>query len=54
MKNLHIIATDKPSRLYFNNNDKCFQLCKVSKKSTPLKINQNIYITNNEVIKELP
>jgi hypothetical protein len=52
MKNLHIIATDKPSRLYFNNNDKCFQLCKVSKKSTPLKINQNIYITNSEEIKE--
>jgi hypothetical protein len=27
-------------------------LCKVDKKSTPLKINQNIYITNDEEIKE--
>jgi hypothetical protein len=50
MKNIHILPTDKPSRLYFNNNDNCFQLCEVSKKSTPLKINQNIYITNLEEI----
>jgi hypothetical protein len=52
MKNIHVLPTDKPSRFYFNNNDKCFQLCEVSKKSTPLKINQNIYITSNEEIKE--
>ena len=52
MKNIHVIPTDKPSRFYFNNNDKCFQLCKVDKKSTPLKINQNIYITTDEEIKE--
>ena len=52
MKNIHVLPTDKPSRLYFNNNDKCFQLCKVSKKSTPLKINQHIYITSDEEIKE--
>jgi len=51
-RNLWVIPTDKPSRFYFNNNDKCFQLCKVSKKSTPLKINQNIYITNDKEIKE--
>jgi hypothetical protein len=52
MKNIHVLPTDKPSRFYFNNNDKCFQLCKVDKKSTPLKINQNIYITSDEEIKE--
>jgi hypothetical protein len=52
MKNIHVLPTDKPSRFYFNDNDKCFQLCKVDKKSTPLKINQNTYITNDETIKE--
>jgi hypothetical protein len=52
MKNIHVLPTDKPSRLYFNNNDKCFQLCKVSKKSTPLKLNKHIYITSDEEIKE--
>jgi hypothetical protein len=52
MKNIHVLPTEKPSRFYFNNNDKCFQLCEVSKKSTPLKINQNIYITSDEEIKE--
>jgi hypothetical protein len=52
MNNIHVLPTSQPSRFYFNNNDKCFQLCKVDKKSTPLKINQNIYITNDEEIKE--
>jgi hypothetical protein len=52
MKNIHILPTENPSRFYFNNNDKCFQLCKVDKKSTPLKINQHICITNDEEIKE--
>jgi hypothetical protein len=52
MKNIHILPTSQPSRFYFNNNDKCFQLCKVDKKSTPLKINQHIYITSDEEIKE--
>lgn len=52
MKNIHILPTSKLSRLYYNNNDKQFQLCKIEKISTVLKSNQNIYITSNEEIKE--
>lgn len=52
MKNIHILSTDKLSKFYFNHNDNCFQLCKVEKKSTPLKVNQNIYITSDEEIKK--
>jgi translation initiation factor 2 beta subunit (eIF-2beta)/eIF-5 len=51
-KNIWLLPTNEPSRLYFNNNDKNLQSCKVDKKSTPLKINQNIYITSDEEIKE--
>jgi hypothetical protein len=49
-KNIWLLPTNEPSRLYFNNNDKNLQFCKVDKKSTPLKINQNIYITSDEDI----
>jgi hypothetical protein len=51
-KNIWLLPTNEPSRLYFNNNDKDLQFCKVDKKYTPLKINQNIYITSDEEIKE--
>ena len=51
-KNIWLLPTNEPSRLYFNNNDKNLQFCKVDKKYTPLKINQNIYITSDEEIKE--
>jgi hypothetical protein len=51
-KNIWLLPTNEPSRLYFNNNDKNLQFCKVDKKCTPLKINQNIYITSDEEIKE--
>ena len=51
MKNLHILPTDKPSRLYYNNNDEELQFCEVFRKSTPLKENKNIYITSDEKIK---
>ena len=52
MKNIHILPTDnKYSRLYFNVNDKEFQICEVEKTSTILKPNQNIYITSDEVKK---
>ena len=54
MKNIHLIPTDnKPSRLYFNVNDKEFQICEVEKTSTILKPNRHIYITNDEEIKEV-
>jgi hypothetical protein len=53
MKNIHLIPTDnKPSRLYFNVNDKEFQICEIEKPSTILKPNRHIYITSDEEIKE--
>lgn len=51
-KNCWVIPTDKPSRLYYNNNDEELQFCEVFRKSTPLKENKNIYITSDEEIKE--
>ena len=52
MKNIHILPTDnKYSRLYFNINDKEFQICENEKTSTILKPNRHIYITNDEEIK---
>ena len=49
-RNLWVIPTDKPSRLYYNINDKIYQLCEISKENTILKPNQNIYITSDEYI----
>ena len=52
MKNIHILPTDnKYSRLYFNINDKEYQICENEKTSTILKPNRHIYITNDEEIK---
>ena len=49
MKNIHILPTDnKYSRLYFNINDKEYQICENEKTSTVLKPNRHIYITNDE------
>lgn len=50
MKNIFLILTDKLSRLYYNNNEKCFQVSDVLKDSTPLKESQFVYITNEEKI----
>ena len=52
MRNIHTIATDKPSRLYYNNNDKMLQFCELCKESTPLKENRNIYIISDDKIVE--
>jgi len=53
MKNIHLLQTDnKWSRLYFNVNDKEFQICEIEKSSTILKPNRHIYITSDEEIKE--
>jgi hypothetical protein len=53
MKNIHVLPTDnKWSRLYFNINDKEFQICEIEKPSTILKPNRQIYITSDEEIKE--
>ena len=53
MKNIHLLPTDnKPSRLYFNVNDKEFQICEIEKPSTILKPNRHIYITSDKEIKD--
>jgi hypothetical protein len=51
MKSIHILPTDKPSRLrYFDSKLEIMSL--IPKKSDI--VFQNIYITNSEEIKELP
>ena len=50
MKNIHILPTDKPSRLFIDVDDNKLKI------TIPIggehMMNQNIYITNNEEIKE--
>ncbi len=48
MKNIHVLPTDNPSRLYYNANDKKWQLCEFPKYHTDIKSTHNIYITNDE------
>jgi hypothetical protein len=51
MKNIHIVPTDKPSRLYENTG--ALVLDKLSEVSNDgISINQHIYITSDEEIKE--
>lgn len=50
MKNIHILPTDKPSRLFKHNN--AFFIEKEFYESTPRVISQNIYITSDKEIKE--
>lgn len=51
MKNIHVIPTDKPSRLFITDN-KLFNYHKPQQGDSVKIINQNIYITNSEEIKE--
>jgi hypothetical protein len=50
MKNIHVLPTDKPSRLYNNNGQ--LHLDSVLTTSNGHTINQHIYITSDEEIKE--
>ena len=54
MKNIHILPTDKPSRLYLGNNGNfVFGMIQTSIQSRNDDFtNQNIYITNDEEIKD--
>jgi hypothetical protein len=57
MKNIHILPTDKPSRLYFYKGDDKYspQYGLRSLESLPFNYsiqNQNIYITSDEEVKE--
>ena len=50
MKNIHVLPTDKPSRLWVNN---LLQgKLELSKEAMPYNTSQNIYITSNKEIKE--
>ena len=51
MKNIHLIPTDKPSRFSLNSSGK-YHLTKQLYTNSPNFTAQNIYITNNEEIKE--
>jgi hypothetical protein len=51
MKNLHIIPTDKPSRLWTNNLRRRFELDEFPEQH-PTNIAKHIYITSDEEIKE--
>jgi hypothetical protein len=52
MKNIHILPTDKTSRLFLNKNNNTFFLNEQFDESSPKIIAHNIYITNDEEIKE--
>jgi hypothetical protein len=52
-KNIHILPTDKPSRLRYNLSN-VLVLTKESYRDYGKQVNQNIYITSDEEIKELP
>ena len=51
MKNIHIISTDKPSRLWTNNLRRRLELDEFPEQH-PTQIAKHIYITNSEEIKE--
>lgn len=54
-KNIFILPTDKPSRLIYNDaNQLCYQSNKSFKNDRKNRKKFNIYITNDEEIKELP
>jgi hypothetical protein len=53
MESIHVIPTDKPSRLYCHQNTKKFVLTnKIITRNINGVVNQNIYITSDEEIKE--
>lgn len=52
MKNIHVLPTDKPSRLRYNSFDKTYQLCEFPKYHTDIKSTYDIHITSDEEIKE--
>ena len=51
MKNIHILPTDKPSRLRYNLSN-ALVLTKQSYRDYGKQVNRHIYITSNEEIKE--
>ena len=51
MKNIHVIPTDKPSRLWINNLRRRLELDEFPSQH-PTNIAKHIYITSDEEIKE--
>jgi len=53
MKNIHVLPTQNPSRLYKNISEELsFTSIEFTQQKNGFNINQNIYITNDEEIKE--
>jgi hypothetical protein len=52
MKNIHLLVTDKPSRLFVDNDDNKLRLYKVAANHKEYAVNKNIYITDDSEIKE--
>ena len=48
MKNIHILPTPNESRLYYNSQEKEYQLCEFPKYHTDIKSTHNISITSDE------
>jgi hypothetical protein len=47
-RNLWVIPTEHTSRLYYNSQEKTYQLCEFPKYHTDIKSTHNLYITNDE------
>jgi len=48
MKNIHITPTEHTSRLYYNSQERTYQLCEFPKYHTDIKSTHNLHITSNE------
>ncbi len=48
MKNIHVLPTEHTSRLYYNSQERTYQLCEFPKYHTDIKSTHNLYITNDE------
>jgi hypothetical protein len=51
-RNLHVLPTEHTSRLYYNSQERTYQLCEFPKYHTDIKSTHNLYITSDEEIKE--
>jgi hypothetical protein len=51
-RNLWVIPTEHTSRLYYNSQERTYQLCEFPKYHTDIKSTRNLYITSDEEIKK--
>ena len=52
MNKLHVLSTQNESRLYYNSQERIYQLCEFPKYHTDIKSTHNLYITSDEKIKQ--